>query len=212
MANREVKVLTLISMLRYRGHRVKFYKRSDGSYRITEINGVTYTGSTGNKVARQILGVKISEKREKQLARIRKPKLPPLPHEVDKRIRRVQKLWKKNKIEREGYVGRRGARYNLKKYGEEETLRKLSEQERYARGLAYSETIQWIIDYIRDQIIPKVSPQDKNTLKEIITLIENNKSTIKEADISPIHDYLYDFRDGKISALEAKRRIESILE
>lgn len=208
----EIKVVTLISILRSRGHSVKFYRRPDGSYRITEINGVTYTGSTGNKVARQILGVKISEKREKQLERIRTPKKAPLPHEVDKRIRRVQRLWKKNKVQREGYVGRRGARYNLEHYGEEETLRKLSEQERYARGLAYTETIQWIIDYIRDQIIPKVSPQDKITLKEIISLIENNKSTIKESDISPIHDYLYDFRDGKISALEAKRRIESILE
>lgn len=214
----EIKLVDVVRLLRMQGHNVQYIVRNDGSIRITKLDGVSFRGSSGNIQARQIAGVTLSESRKRQLETIRTEKgkfghkkKSLLPEEAMKKVRRVQRIWKKNKVQREGYVGKRGVRYNIEHYGEEEAMRILEEQERYATGLAYSEVINWIVSYIRDTIMPKASTKDKVVLREIIDLIEANQATIKEADISPIHDILYDYRDNKISVEETKRRIASIV-
>lgn len=215
----EVKLINVVKLLNMQGHKVQYRVRNDGSIRITRIDGVSYRGSSGNIAAREMTGVAFSESRKKQLETIRTEKgkfghkkKSDLPEEVIKKIRRVQRLWKKKKVQREGYVGKRGARYNIQQYGEEEALRILNEQERYATGLAYSEVVEWIISYINDTILPKASSEDQQILRDIISLIKQKKEFILESDISPIHDLLYDYRDGKISAKTLKTQIASILE
>lgn len=214
----EVKLIDVVRLLKMRGHNVQYSVRNDGSIRITKLDGVSYRGSVGNAVAREMAGVTLSESRKKQLETIKTEKgkfghkkKSDLPEEVMKKIRRVQRKWKKSKVKREGYVGKRGARYNIEHYGEEEALRILEEQERYATGLAYTEVIEWIRSYIKDDIMPKVSKEDKIILEEIRSLIKEKAAIIKEADIAPIHDALYDYRDGKISAGTLKQLILSIL-
>ena len=69
-----MKTLELIEELQKRGYSVTYTKRKDGGYRITRINGVAFSGSTGNTEARRILGVELSARRSRQLQRIRTPK------------------------------------------------------------------------------------------------------------------------------------------
>ena len=214
----EVKLINVVKLLNMRGHQVQYRVRNDGSIRITKIDGVSYRGSAGNIQAREMAGVSLSQARKQQLETIRTEKgtwghkrKSDLPENVIKKIRRVQRLWKKNKVQREGYVGKRGSRYNIEHYGEEEAMRILEEQERYASGLAYTEVVNWIISYIRDTILPKAPEKDKQKLREIIDLISQYSATILESDIAPIHDALYDYRDGKKSATTLYNDIKSIL-
>lgn len=214
MKEKEVKNIDVVKLLRLRGHEVNYIKRKDGGIRITKIDGVSYKGSSGNKVARDMAGVTLSEARKKQLKTIKTEKghfghkkKSILPKEVLKKISSVQRVWKKNKVHREGYVGRRGARYNVEHYGQEEALRVLSEQEKYARGIAYSEVVEWLISEIRDKFIPKAEPEEVPWLQKAMDYIQRHKAVFKEEEMSPIHDTLYDYRDGKINARELYQRI-----
>ena len=63
-------ILEIIKELQASGRIVKYRKRSDGGYIITEINGVKYKAAQGNKVARQIANAPLSEFRSRQLKRI----------------------------------------------------------------------------------------------------------------------------------------------
>ena len=60
--------------LKARGFNVKLYYRKEGGARITSINGKAYTGSTGTKEARKLLGEALSEKQTKHLEKIRTKK------------------------------------------------------------------------------------------------------------------------------------------
>ena len=213
----QVTLINIVKLLEQQGHRVQYFVRKDGSIRITKLDGRSYSGSAGNIAAREMAGFTLSEARSKQLEKIRSNKgefghrrKSVLPEELVKKIRRVQGIWRRNKVKAEGHVGRRGVRYTLEHYGYEEAMRQLNEQERYARGLAYSENIKWITDYIRDQIIPKAPAADKEHLRLIIDLIELNSYRIKESDIGHIHDLLYDYRDGKKTVQQVVAEISKL--
>lgn len=194
----QAKLIDIVKILRLQGRSVQYTKRKDGSIRITRIDSQSYRGSAGNIAAREITGYTLSEARKRQLERIRTPegrfgnrRKAPLPEAIEKKIRRVQRIWRKNKLQREGYVGKRGTRWTLEHYGEEEALRQLQEQERYGLGLAYTENVNWIINYVNDVIIPKAPSEDLEYLFEFTRIISANKESIKESDIAPIHDLLY---------------------
>ena len=213
----QATLINIVRLLEVQGHKVQYRVRNDGSIRITRLDGKSYRGSAGNAAAREMAGYTLSEARSRQLETIRTEKgtfghkkKADLPEEVIKKIRRVQRIWKRNKVQREGYVGKRGARYTLEHYGYEEAMRQLNEQERYARGLAYTENIKWLKDYIRDQIMPKAPAEDKEYLLDIMDFIDENAYRIKEADISPIHNLLYDYRDGKMSVRQVIVEIRKI--
>ena len=59
-----------IKELKARGYRVSYRQRKDGGILIKSIDGHTYRGATGNRVARALLGQKLSEARKVQLARL----------------------------------------------------------------------------------------------------------------------------------------------
>ncbi len=117
----EVKLIDVVKLLKMRGHTIQYRVRNDGSIRITRLDGVSYIGSQGNAAARSIAGVTLSESRKRQLQDIKTEKgtfghkrKSQLPEEVMKKVRRVQRIWKKNRVQRDGYIGKRGARYNIK--------------------------------------------------------------------------------------------------
>lgn len=69
--------------------RKRIYSRG---VRITAIDGIKFSGSVGNQYARQLLDEPLSEKRTKQLEKIKKPRVAPLPEDLAKELRRVQRM------------------------------------------------------------------------------------------------------------------------
>lgn len=187
----------IVRELQAQGHNVIVYQRTDTQGRkrgmvIRKIDQMTFQGSKGNEYARQLLNVSLPEYLQEQLDRLNKPqgkpefalnKLAPskrkkeaLNEEVKKRIRRVQRLYRKKGSEY-GLPTTSKYRWNLKHYGQAEAERLLEQAERYALGLAYDENIQTLINRLKqdnDKIALTLNVQPEQTsLYSIIQRIES---------------------------------------
>lgn len=152
------KIRDIVEQLRSLGYDVKTYQRTDIKGRkrgvvIRSINNVYYQGSKGNIIARQIVGASLSEYQTEQLERLNKPSqtvshLPvskrrkePLPEDVVKKLRKLQREYRK-KGKEYGLPTTAKYRWNLKNKGKEEADRLLEQASRYVKGLAYDENIE----------------------------------------------------------------------
>ena len=196
-------VREIIKQLQQEGHVVEYYERKDGGVLIRSIDGVKYSGATGNKVARWMTGNIVSEKRGQQLHKItysgkraKKKKLP--EGAVKKKLQRVQRKWNKAFPHERGEtpsVGRKTAKqtqWNLEHKGEEETLRLLDEAEKYAEGIAYSKNVDALIDYIDMWNMYENNPD----LERIKKWLEENKDHVKEEWIAKAYEILYGLNEG----------------
>ena len=187
----------VIDLIEQSGHFVEYKRRSDGGIRITKIDGITYTGSTGNRVAREIAGKPLTEKQVKAREKSR-PRVAPLPKEIKKKIKRVQRIWRKRfgkQSERppQGKISMKKVRWILKHQGEERLLYGLDKKERYARGFAYVENVEHLIDEIRRC----AGIYNSQALYDVADIIEKNKNTFLEENIYPCYEILYDLNPPK---------------
>ena len=205
----------IVTSLEKSGHRVKYTTRKDGGIRITNIDGVSYRGSTGNVVARGMTGQELSVRRTAQLKKIRTQKgqfghrkrVTPLPQSVVKRIQKIQRKFRKEGINRTGIVTQRNYRYVLKHYGKEEAERRLAQAERYAAGLAYSENVNALIQRITLDLTKK---KDKD-MEKVVEKLTKAIDTFKEKWINAIYEILYMWEHGQISGQAARAQIEAIM-
>lgn len=180
------------------GHDIKLQKRSDGGYLITKIDGVSYKGASGNIQARSVAGVQISQARAYQLSRIRPPKkIAPkqrkqtkLPEDLVKKMRKIQREWRKTHSDIKGSISMRGLRYQYEKYGREQAELELDKSYRYAQGLAYIENVQWMIDRW-ESLKPKAPESDQSYIQKIIDILVKNQFKIKEEWIHPLYYNAY---------------------
>lgn len=194
-----MNVLDIIQELQEKGYSVSYTQRKDGGYRITRINGVSFSGSTGNAEARRILGVQFSERRARQLQRIRTPKgkwghkkKQKLPDELKKKLQRLQRKWRKRKPKPKdkgetGAPSTSGVRYTLEHEGVEEAIRKLNENERYLEGLAYSKNVEILVARIRRE---KIGSKIEDKWEQLAQFIESIIEFFKEEWIQQIYDVL----------------------
>ena len=210
----ELKLIDIIEILQEQGHEVNFYKRKDGGYIITKIDGQRYSGKTGNAFARRLVGATLSQARQVQLAKIRMPKgkkatkLDPIPDDVKRALRKVQREWRKKHPDIEGTMTTRGVRYHLSHYGKEETLASLDKGYRYASGYAYIDNVQHLIDTLQ-QALNKDYHRD---MEEVIELIKEKILDFKEEWIYPCYEAYYEWANKHtISAQECARRIKAII-
>lgn len=145
----------IVSELRALGHEVKTYHRMDTQGRkrgviIRSIDGVYYQGSKGNEVARNLVGASLSQYQQETLEKLNKKpsklapskrRLDPIDEAVKKKLRKIQRLYRKKGSEY-GLPTLKKYRYLLKTKGEAEANRLLEQAERYALGLAYEENIE----------------------------------------------------------------------
>lgn len=196
-------VREMIKQLQQEGHVIEYYERKDGGVLVKSIDGVKYSGATGNKVVKWMTGNVISEKRAQQLHKItytgkraKKKKLP--EGKVKKKLHRVQKRWNKAFPHKRGEtpsVGLKTAQktqWNLEHKGEEETLRLLDEAEKYAEGIAYSKNVDALIDYIDMWNMYENNPD----LERIKKWLEENKDQVKEEWIAKAYEILYGLNEG----------------
>lgn len=196
-------MIEVVNELTRRGHSVQFSKRKDGGILIRYIDGVHYTGAKGNAMARQLAGVNISEARQAQLKYATQVRTHPikkveLTDIIEQEYKRVKKLWnkafksKKGKPHPAGYFGKKRIKKSLRDYGEQETLRRIHEAERYASGIAYSKNVESLAGYVLD-VANKLGSKELETLSQDIL---NNAYAIREEWIYPAYQKLYDLNKG----------------
>ena len=194
MTTREV-----VESLRIRGHEIKYRVRKDGGILITQIDNVKYSGASGNKFARTLAGpeAELSQARKTQLKIIKPQKgkkaAEVLTPELKQEIKRVQKVYNKNKVPiSQGRITQRLIRKIIKEEGYEAAIKKLQQSERYATGYATSKTISALAEYIRQIAIF----WENDDLDELANDIESFDGYIKDEDIQPAYNRLYDLNHG----------------
>lgn len=196
-----MKMIEIVRILQGKGHIVDFYVRPDGGILIRSIDGERYTGASGNAKARAMTGTTLSEARAKQLkyaTRSRQASKSIPDDAIRKEWQRVKKKWNKafkskgGKPHPAGYFGWKRIQYAYKHYGRAEALRRISEAERYASGMAYSKNIQILATFVRNAGAQYNSAE----LKTLADDIEANAYTIREEWINPAYEALYELNDG----------------
>ena len=197
-------MMKVVSQLQKEGHKVTYYIRKDGGILIKSIDGRSYSGATGNAAARSMVGANISEARTSQLKYITKERSKrrrTLEGKVAEEYKRVKRIWnksfkaKKGESSGHGYLPRSKVRWVVENLGEEEALRRLSNMERYALGLAYPENIQALADEIHRLAKLRKSSELKKLGDELVDKKEDN--IIKEESILPAYEELYKINQGE---------------
>ena len=208
----------LAELLVEQGHDIKLRKRADGGYIISKIDGVSFKGASGNIKARMITGEKLSHARAFQLARIRPPKnvapltrsKPKLPEDLTKKLRKVQREWRKTHKDIGGTISVRGLRYQYETYGKESAMASLDKSYRYSQGYAYFENIQWMIERLK-QMASKMDADEQSILERIIGKIQAKSVSFKEEWIHEVYQEIYEVEKGMIDVDELERRINDIM-
>lgn len=215
-----MKNLTMIQVVRQlqsQGHVVDFYVRKDGGILVKNVDGMRFpSGATGNAYARSLLGVNISEARASQLKYATRVRTRPIKVQVDDAVKeeykRVKKIWTKafkskgGKPHPAGYFGWQRIKRAYKQYGKEEAMRRISEAEKYATGIAYSENVRILAMFILEAG-NKYGSSDLVKLSEDLTA---SAYTIKDEWIKPAYDELYKLNTG-VPPKDVAKNVRSIL-
>lgn len=220
MANKNMSMRQVVDMMRNVGYKVSFYVRKDGGIRITKIDGRTFRGSSGNVRAREIVGTQLSERRARQLGKLKTPKgkgtydkrrKRKLDEDVIKRIQKIQRQFKKTKSE--GQPTRRNYRYVLEHFGKAEADRLLSQSDLYSRGIAYDTNI----DHLKDRLTSdaeKLPQRDQDLVQKVVDRLEEMKGVLKEKTLQELVDekgWIYQWEHGTISTEDMVREVMKIL-
>lgn len=226
----------IVNILRQQGHKVEYKERIDGGIFIIEIDGKRFSKSEGNKVARVLANAPLSDRKASQLKyatrqhtaykkagyvpkyqrgptkKVRqKPRADSelTPEELFKRqLRRTQDAWRKSKAK--GIITAKKARYNVEKEGIEATIGKLRRMELYAKGYAYSENVEALIERI-EALRNFSDGQDREYLDNILDLIYPRKEKFKENWIQSILQMAYDYENKYITAQDFYEGVKSVI-
>lgn len=192
-----MNIREMITQLEKMGFKVKAHKRADGGWIIRKINDMSFTGASGNAYARQVLGIELSQARieqtkynvEKYIKGAKKPK-DQIDESLVKSLRKVQRLWRKNKVQ--GKITKKKLRWHLREGGRQEAEAYLSKMSRYGEGYAYEENVEYLAQYIED-IAKGILNNDKlqDDVNALAEYIRSKKDTFKEEWIAKCYEYAY---------------------
>ena len=201
-------MIDVVMKLVEQGHSVRYYMRRDGGILIRSIDGRHFKGAKGNIYARELTGTTISEARSTQLKfatgtrkELRSPALKSIdiPDPIWEEYKRVKRLWDKafhargGKPHRVGYFTKSRIKKALRDYGPEEAMRRISEAEKYATGIAYSKNVKHLADFILGAG-HQLQSQD---LIELAQDTMDNAYSIRDEWIYPAYDALYKLNQGQ---------------
>lgn len=185
----------MIVTLREQGHRVTARKRTDGGWLITKIDNKSYKGAKGNQRARELLGVSYSKKKLEQ-ARYNvsqyirgKKKQRTLEETIKLELRKVQRVWRKNKVQ--GKITSLNVKRHIREFGKEEALQYLQRQSRYGQGYAYDKNVEYLAQYIEGAA---ESIQDEELYQQAMTcasVVRAYTDSFKDKWITPIYEAWY---------------------
>lgn len=191
-----MNVEKMIKELEKLGFKVSARKRTDGGWIITKINDMSFSGSKGNQYARNVLGVELSQARieqvnyniQKYIKGSKKPK-DKIDEEMLKELRKVQRLWRKNKVG--ARITKKKLRWHIKEGGRREAFEYLKKMSRYGQGYAYEENVLYLAKYIED--ISLGAPESlQKEIKECAEYIRSRIDTFKDEWISQVYSYRYE--------------------
>lgn len=194
----------IVAGLQQAGYKVTYRNRSDGGIIITSINGKRYKGAEGNKIAREILGLKISTRRSQQLRKItrtRRSKLPkPItPESLEQQRKRVVRKWRKAGLE--GSIAKSNLEAVIRDRGVEGAKTYLDNMEKRAEGYANEGEIEALIQRLQQDIYSSTD-EEASDIQRIIDYIEQHRDNFPQKHIFAIFDEIYNWEKGIISSSE----------
>lgn len=201
-------MIDVVMKLVEQGHSVRYYMRRDGGILIRSIDGRHFKGASGNIYARELTGTTISEARMTQLKfatgtrkELRSATLKEIniPDPIWDEYKKVKKIWDKafkakgGKASPVGYFTKARIKKALRDYGPEEAMRRISEAEKYATGIAYSKNVQQLAEHIMSAGNQLQSEELMKLAKDIM----ENAYTIKDEWIYPAYNALYKVNNGQ---------------
>lgn len=185
----------LVSTLQQKGYSVKYTVRKDGGIRITNIDGVRYTGSIGNTVARNLIGTKLSERRAKQLEKITKQGNKPTRTLSDietKELRKTQRLLRKLG---KGTTTKKSFLEFRQKEGSARALQSLKNIQRWAKGIAYEGQAYALAERLYKGASLSDNPEKWRAMADkVIRLAKNEKLTNDQ--VVEIYNTMYRIEEG----------------
>lgn len=208
-----MNVKTMIKELEKMGFKVDARKRTDGGWIITKINGMSFSGASGNQYARQVLGVQLSQARieqthfnvEKYIKGAKKAKNK-IDEEMNKELKKVQRLWRKRKVN--ARITKQKLRWHLKEGGRREAMDYLKKMTRYGQGYAYEENVLYLAKYIEDVALGCPASY-RNKVMEVAALVRSKIDTFKEEWIHKTYSYWYEVIITKYKEEIINKAIES---
>lgn len=207
----------LVNQLRQQGYNVTFYVRKDGGILIRSINGESFKGAKGNIYARSLMGLKLAERREKQLSKITRervyhPRKIPVetPEDLERFRKRVMRKWRKAGLT--GSISKKNLRRIIEERGFEGAKTYLEEMERHSMGKAYYGQIEALLSRIENDITLSEDSTDIEYLQSAYDLIDQKRDDIRPTWINDMFDSLYNFEMGRISASAFYLNVKSLLE
>lgn len=187
---------SIIKDLRKQGHTIRYENRKGGGLLIKSIDKVKFSGYEGNELARQIKGVNLTIRQQSHIENItpqkgvwgQSRKGVELPKALQSKLRRVQRIWRKSQPNTTEKVTKANVLYNLRTYGEEETIRRLNQRERYGQGYAYFENIDALkVRVERFGSFPRIA----NNLQNVLNKIEEKRLIFRDKWIEEINNIIY---------------------
>ena len=210
-----MNTLEIIKALRLQGHKVSARKRTDGGWLITKIDRAKYKGAEGNMRARDLLGISYSKKRLEQ-ARYNvsqyirgKKKQRTLEDRIKAELRKVQRIWRKNKIK--GRITALNVKRHIREFGKEEALKYLQRQTRYGQGYAYEKNVEYLAQYIED-VAMSVEDDVKNDAITLAMYIRGMTNAFKEKWINMIYSLFYEVRNASFDSAVTREAIRRTYE
>ena len=206
----------MITELRKKGHKVNARKRKDGGMLIKSIDGRKFTGAKGNAEARRLLGVTLSEKRKAQTSYNvesfikEKKKIKTLEDKVKKRLRQVQRKWRKHNVQ--GELNAPNTKKYLKEYGYEATMAHLRRMERYGEGFAYEKNVEYLAQYIEDIADSIQDEETKIQVRNCAGIVREYKEFFRDEWIPKIYSLWYTVRNAGFDKVIAKGAIRETYE
>ena len=205
----------IIKDLRKQGHTIRYENRKGGGLLIKSIDKVKFSGYEGNELARQIKGINLTIRQQSHIENItpkkgvwgQSRKGVELPKALQSKLRRVQRIWRKAQPNTSEKVTKSNVLYNLRTYGEEETMRRLNQRERYGQGYAYFENIDALkVRVERFGMFPRIA----NNLQDVLNKIEHKRLIFKDKWIEEINNIIYNCEKLNSKETNEEKQIDNV--
>lgn len=198
-------IRNIVEQLLSEGFDINYYVRKDGGILIKEINGQKFIGAEGNKIAREMVGETLSERREVQLQSAtskRKSFVEEYGREAYNQYRRITAKWRKANLPKSaGKITMKKFREVIKEKGLKKALEFLTEKDKYASGIAYAKNVEILAYYIQDlgnklnEDYPSLADEYYNLASDLLI----NEDRIREHDIPEAYRQLYRLIDEPLT-------------
>ena len=201
MANKTVKVKSIINDLRSQGVSVSYRRRSDGGYLITAVGTTKFKGAKGNAYAREILGLSLTKQQLSQRATAFGNSPIQFDAEIRNQIRKTNKAYREseektfNQGNKPAKTSIKSVKANIKRRGKQRALEELKNNELRALGYAYPIIVDTLVARIEDL-------NGGGEFNNAISLLKEKRHSFRDKYIFEIYQVLYAYANKQSMSIE----------